>query len=715
MEKKITLTFAGDFTLSNVQIVKNKVLNQRIKNAPLSFIAGVKRIFLPDEYNILNLNTVITAGIFKNKIIDKDINSEPPTKTIKILKELNISAVSYANNHSMNFGFNKLNEMSKILKENNIISFGGGENLSEASKPLIISNNGKRIYVISALRAPVKYKDEYGFLCNEEKSGILPLNPSNINLEIKRLRNSDPDSVIIVYPYLHGEIYEYKKISENSNVKKWFEGFIDAGANFVIGHGTHIADKITLYKDGLIVYSLGNFVSSLNSLNSKNNAIPYSQIIKLHILDQNEFELETYPIITDNSKTNYNARFLNESEIESFKDNVLSEINISEYTLNNDGCYNFKISKSNRLEDIFNPYVVPLMYKKFQNAGLLDNINYDYIKEVQQYWENIYGKKVDTTMHVAFDNLYNIKDSRIVPGILMKNMIIPYFNKIGKQNIYTDKNMYDRLIDAGNSVPKTYIKRVRCSYYDGDNRPLKKSEVEKVIIENVSEAIIKPSTTNDGAGINKLIIKDEQIFLKDKSLTIEHLEDKYGSDFLIQEVIKQHPIMGTPHPSSVNTLRMVTLRWKGEIHNLVTFARFGSGGSVNDNAGTGGVCVGVNDDGTFLDYAIDEHPRIHFKHPTTNYRFADMPKIPNFDEYKLFVQQLHKQIIHHDYVSWDIAVGIDGKPIFLEANFMGATWLYQLASKKPIFGDLTEEIIKHVTREYIKSNKPREVFPSKIN
>jgi len=55
--------------------------------------------------------------------------------------------------------------------------------------------------------------------------------------------------------------------------------------------------------------------------------------------------------------------------------------------------------------------------------------------------------------------------------------------------------------------------------------------------------------------------------------------------------------------------------------------------------------------------------------------------------------------LHHDFVSWDIIVGKDSKPIFLEANFKGAVWLYQLATERPLFGDLTEEILQHIGSE----------------
>ncbi|QKY70420.1 IS30 family transposase [Lentibacillus sp. CBA3610] len=115
-----------------------------------------------------------------------------------------------------------------------------------------------------------------------------------------------------------------------------------------------------------------------------------------------------------------------------------------------------------------------------------------------------------------------------------------------------------------------------------------------------------------------------------------------------------------------------------------------------------------------LGTSIEERPesidnREEFTHhPTTNYRFDNLGKMENFDKFKTFVIDLHKDILHHDFVSWDIAVGIDGQPIFIEANFAGATCLYQLAAQRPLFGDLTEEIIQYVANE-IKKNEYRDV------
>ncbi|HLS70263.1 MAG TPA: sugar-transfer associated ATP-grasp domain-containing protein, partial [Chitinophagaceae bacterium] len=143
--------------------------------------------------------------------------------------------------------------------------------------------------------------------------------------------------------------------------------------------------------------------------------------------------------------------------------------------------------------------------------------------------------------------------------------------------------------------------------------------------------------------------------------------------------------------------RMVTLRWKGDIHYLLTFARFGANNSVKDNAGTGGVCIGINEKGEFFDTAIDANACLHTIHPTTGYKFKSLTRIENFDTFKQFVIYLHHQVIHHDFISWDIAVDHNSEPVFIEANFAGATWLYQFASKQPLFGDLTEEILQTIS------------------
>ncbi|HEX9137513.1 MAG TPA: CapA family protein [Nitrospirota bacterium] len=48
---------------------------------------------------------------------------------------------------------------------------------------------------------------------------------------------------------------------ERGNVVAFAKAVIDAGADLVIGHGPHVLRALDVYKDKLIVYSLGNFLT----------------------------------------------------------------------------------------------------------------------------------------------------------------------------------------------------------------------------------------------------------------------------------------------------------------------------------------------------------------------------------------------------------------------------------------------------------------------
>ncbi|QQK74195.1 hypothetical protein HUG15_00225 [Salicibibacter cibarius] len=343
-------------------------------------------------------------------------------------------------------------------------------------------------------------------------------------------------------------------------------------------------------------------------------------------------------------------------------------------------------------------------FKKWFNAGLLNEVDEGFVSEIQKYWENHYGKTIDPSLHLAFMNYTGKRDSRVIPGKIMREEILPVLNDYNMSIFYGDKNLYDISIDSPSSA-ETILKNINGTYFDTYNDSIDIENASKILLKNNTDLIIKPSQTNNGHGIRKLNVKDENIYLDGNIVSIYHLEDIYKENFMVQKAIKQHTNLAAPHPSSVNTLRMVTFRWKDEIKYLFTFARFGKDNDIKDNANAGGIRLGVKDTGEFFDVAVSDDGQTHTHHPTTGYCFADLEPIPNFDEFKQIAKDCHKNILHLNFISWDIVVNFDGKPIFLEANFAGLLSYYQLAAQKPVFGDLTDEILQYVSNE-LKTKKP---------
>src|SRR5690625_2534828 len=346
-------------------------------------------------------------------------------------------------------------------------------------------------------------------------------------------------------------------------------------------------------------------------------------------------------------------------------------------------------------------------FKRYYNAGLLENKDSLYVDEVRSYWLENYNKEIDPVLHLASLNLTGKRDKRIVPAPVMWHEIIPFLNDQNMAVGYRDKNIYDNLFNTPRAA-EIVLKRIRGRYFDTNNNAIDKVQANKVLLNDNDSLIIKPSDTNDGHGIEKIDCKDGELLLNNEKITITDLEAMYEYNFIVQKVIQQHPIMAAPHPASVNTLRMVTLRSNNEIKYLSTFARFGANNAVKDNAGAGGICIGVTEAGEFMDIALDEHCATYNNHPTTDYDFSQLEQIPNFEEFIKFVTDLHKDILHLDFISWDIAVGLDGLPVFIEANFAGATWLYQLASQAPLFSDDTQEIIQYIGKN-LKGSGARDI------
>lgn len=326
--------------------------------------------------------------------------------------------------------------------------------------------------------------------------------------------------------------------------------------------------------------------------------------------------------------------------------------------------------------------------------GYLNEIDEDFIKEVHEYYKENFGKIIDPVSHIAFSNFTGIKEVRIVPESNFRKDFLWFFNDRPMTDAYLDKNINDFYFRTNNQA-YTVVKRVRGHYFDHFNNEISKSEVIRLLINDSEEYIIKPSDTNNGIDINKLKIIDDKVVLNNREVNLEDLEDIYGFNFLIQRIISQHENMSMPHPDSVNTLRMVTLRWNGEIHNLYTFARFGVNNDVKDNAGAGGLSVGVKEDGSFMEYGIVRLRKVQ-EHPTTNIKITEFKSIPNYSKAKDFVRELHRNILHHDYVSWDIAIDKNGEPILIESNFFGTSFLNQIALARPTFGNMTEDILKYI-------------------
>lgn len=329
------------------------------------------------------------------------------------------------------------------------------------------------------------------------------------------------------------------------------------------------------------------------------------------------------------------------------------------------------------------------------NKALLVNGDKNYIKSVRSYWKDKLGCRINPIWHIAFNNYTGSQDPRYVPHNIWWTKILPFFNETGYRPPYIDKNLAELLLETEQKVicPETVIRRMHGVYYDAKYATITAPEALELLVGGPEQQIIKGADTDDGVGIRKLEVKNRLLYLGGKESTLGELEQLYGGNFVVQHVIRQHQIMAEPHPDSVNTIRVLTFRWKNEIIDLMSFARFGTQGKITDNYGTGGVCCGIDEYGRLYPDALDINCNRITSHPTTGYEFGGSAKIPQFQNVLEKAKSLHERIFHFDLISWDFAIDEIEQPVFLEMNFRGASWVYQMACEKPMFGRLTDEVL----------------------
>lgn len=172
--------------------------------------------------------------------------------------------------------------------------------------------------------------------------------------------------------------------------------------------------------------------------------------------------------------------------------------------------------------------------------------------------------------------------------------------------------------------------------------------------------------------------------------------DGVKTDLVVQEGLIQSQTLSEINKSSVNTVRLLTLlKQDGTVKIYSAILRMGINGAKVDNASSGGITVGIKEDGRLKTCAYSAVGVRYDSHPTSGVKF-DNYMIPNYDKVKSLVKEQALYFPHFRLVSWDIAIDGDDRPVIIEANLhFGEIDFHQL-NNGPLFGEDTELILREV-------------------
>jgi cyanophycin synthetase len=231
-------------------------------------------------------------------------------ETVAALREAGLDAVSLANNHALDCGEAGLRETIHRLEQAGIAVFGAGINSKAAGYPFVrtvaVGPVERTIVVFGCFEYRKRYGKQYNWYSDAEHPGINPITPEEIAEQISNLRETKPNPFFIVYPHWG---VDYQGITNGQ--RACAEQLMAAGADLIIGHGAHTLQGIETVAGRPAVYGLGNFVWNTPGRYSKLNALPYGLAAAVRFRHQQDgvsVYLRLYPLLTDNSITNFQNR-----------------------------------------------------------------------------------------------------------------------------------------------------------------------------------------------------------------------------------------------------------------------------------------------------------------------------------------------------------------------------------------------------------------------
>jgi poly-gamma-glutamate synthesis protein (capsule biosynthesis protein) len=192
------------------------------------------------------------------------------------IRRAGFDVVSFASNHCMDWGVDAFFDTIQALQEQGLHVIGVGANLEEARRPAIIRKNDTAIAFLG-------YNSilPQGYWAEKDRPGCAPLRAHTL---YEQIEHDQPGTPARIHTFTHrGDLEamreDIRKARQQADIvivsmhngihfvpaviadyqKEAARAAIDAGADLVLCHHTHILKGTEVYKGKAIFYSLANF------------------------------------------------------------------------------------------------------------------------------------------------------------------------------------------------------------------------------------------------------------------------------------------------------------------------------------------------------------------------------------------------------------------------------------------------------------------------
>ena len=239
---QITITAVGDTTLGSHlgDTSTGSLPAMWQKQGDAYFMQHMADVLAHDDLSIANLEGPLTNA---RGGMDKQFVFKGAPALAGVLQQGSIEAVNVANNHSHDYGEQGFNDTLQALQAAQVPAFGYAHHQ-------IIEVKGKRVALAGA------------------KAWSVAQGKEAVDQALAHFKDQNADYLIMSFHW--GQERQYRQNATQQSIARYA---IDRGFNAVLGHHPHVVQGIERYKQGMIVYSLANFVFGGNGNPSDKDSV----------------------------------------------------------------------------------------------------------------------------------------------------------------------------------------------------------------------------------------------------------------------------------------------------------------------------------------------------------------------------------------------------------------------------------------------------------
>lgn len=237
-------------------VMLGRLVNETLKTVPPTYPWGnTLPIFKDADARICNLECALSDRGAPWGMTQKTFHFRTDAKNREALMAAGFDAVSLANNHSLDYEYEALLDMTAILDTAGIRCAGAGADLGAASKPVLFTAGGVTIGFIAFT------DNEPAWEATERQGGVyyVPVKQEDdraVKL-FELVRKTKNKTGLVIVSAHWGSNWGYQPAPEHVPFARML---IDSGADIVFGHSCHVFRGIELYRGRPILYSAGDFV-----------------------------------------------------------------------------------------------------------------------------------------------------------------------------------------------------------------------------------------------------------------------------------------------------------------------------------------------------------------------------------------------------------------------------------------------------------------------